>query len=140
MTLLLTIELVLLFCVIVLQAVHMYIDYAFQPDIPEIDEISQDLLMRLNKSNAGVISGTERQKKKADQLLGQAMMERYPIVSMATQYYPPLGRFLENNANMVPYVAQILMGGVDKLGGKLDLPVEVKQMLAGFMNQAPPEQ
>ena len=107
--------------------------------MPELDKLSQKIFTKLKKSDAGVASGTARQKKAADQLIGQAMMERYPIVQQATQFYPPLGDFLEKNPNMVSYVAQLLLGGVGKITEKMQLPPEVTQLLAAF-GGAPPEQ
>lgn len=104
--------------------------WVFQPPISlDFDELFE----KMKNSNAGVASGTARQKKVADTLLGQAIMEQYPIVQMATQIYPPLGDFISKNPNMVPYIASTLMQGVAKAGDKL--PEGLQQLAAGMINQ-----
>lgn len=108
----------------------------FKMEEPEVPELN-DIVSKLQAVDRGVASGTARQKKVADQMLGQAMMERYPIVTTASQYYPPLGDFLQKNPNMVPYVAQSLVGIMGKVTDKMQLPDEIMQLLAGLGGSVP---
>jgi hypothetical protein len=99
----------------------------------EVELNPQEILTSLRNSNAGVASGTERQKKAVDTMFGEALLQQYPLVAQLCNWRPDLGAFLTKNPNMVPYAAQLANGvvgmGVDKL------PAEFQGMIKQFLGQ-----
>ena len=92
-----------------------------------------EILTSLQKSDAGVASGTSRLKKKADELIGQSMLENFPVVKTIATRFPEIGKFCIDNPRMVPYVAQAFMG---LLGGVAEkLPDEIKPLVQMFLGQ-----
>jgi len=97
----------------------------------------QDILTSLQKSDAGVASGTSRQKKKADELIGEVLLESYPIVKQLATRWPTLGKFCQDTPNMVPYVAQAfasIMGGVSE-----KLPPELQPLIQALLGAQTPK-
>jgi hypothetical protein len=85
----------------------------------EADFDPQDIITSLQKADAGVASGTAKQKKNIDKIFGEAILSQSPILTAVCNKWPELGDYLKRYPNMAPYATQLAnqaMGmGVDKL-------------------------
>lgn len=102
----------------------------------EVELNPEELLTSLRNSNAGVASGTARQKKAVDTMFGEALLTQYPLVQSLCNWKPELGDFLKKNTNMVPYAATLANGvmsaGVEKL------PPQFQELIRQYMGQQSP--
>ena len=122
-----TVELVLLIAIFVMNLVGYCLDFLQPTDLDaEVNKLKTSLL----NADAGIASGSARQKKKVDALIGQGLMAQLPLVQTAANFIPGLGEYLDENPQMTGYATNILTG----LFSQLQVLAEKNPRLKGIMD------
>lgn len=95
----------------------------------------RELTQHLQRMDASASAGTARQKRKADELIGLSMLESFPVVKTIAVKFPELGKYIQTNPGMVPYVASVLSNIVGSVGEKL--PPEIQPLIQGLLGVPP---
>lgn len=127
----LIISLVILSCILSGASLGLII-YFLQMEGPEIPTV-EEMLARFKQSDGGVLSGRNRLNKKIDTIMGNMVLEQYPIAQKIADTSPELAKLIIDHPEALNYIQNKASSYVDKLGGNLpkELTTLIQSLLVG---------
>ena len=119
-------------------ALIVYFMTGEQPEIPSVDE----LFAKLKASDHGMLAGRNKLNKKIDTVMGNYILEQFPIAQLVMDRVPKLGEIMVKNPETISYIQSKANEWVGKMGGNLpgDIGGFLQKLMGANIGELIPQQ